>query len=84
MADSIFSIGYKDLGLLDKAEYFWNKQHVDNILPPFNTWAEGKNGGGCENFITAAGFLLQNVWAGWGNFNTYIYYHDGIIYYNTI
>eukprot|EP00056_Hartaetosiga_gracilis_P020296 m.18606 g.18606 ORF g.18606 m.18606 type:complete len:460 (+) comp8334_c0_seq2:55-1434(+) len=66
MTWSMFSIGYKDIGLNSIAEsYFW-ESFSNNINGDYLVWSEVIGGGGAQNFITGVGGFLQCLWAGYG------------------
>eukprot|EP01052_Picozoa_sp_SAG31_P046084 SAG31_NODE_8671_length_1410_cov_1.205187_2_plen_291_part_00 len=60
-----------DIGDVDAAAQYFRKGFEVFARPPFYTWHEGNDtdgsaGQGAPNLVTAAGGLLQSVWAGYG------------------
>jgi hypothetical protein len=51
MTWSMTSIGFRDVGNQSLADSYFAQSFAQNILYPFNAWAETINGG-CPHFIT--------------------------------
>ena len=71
MTWGIQSIVSLDIGDVDAAAEYFTKGYEVFTRPPFYTWHEGNDtdgsaGQGAPNLVTAAGGLLQSVWAGYG------------------
>ncbi|CAF3800527.1 unnamed protein product [Rotaria sp. Silwood1] len=64
MTWSIYSIGFTELGDLDKADQLFRRSYESYARPPFNT--ETQSGVGAVNFITGVGDFLQAVLFGYG------------------
>ncbi|XP_077977259.1 protein-glucosylgalactosylhydroxylysine glucosidase-like [Glandiceps talaboti] len=71
MTWGMFSIGWLELGELEKANAVFNRSFA-NIQEPFKIWTEISDGTGTINFCTGMGGFLQAVLFGYGGFRLYL------------
>ncbi|XP_078001372.1 protein-glucosylgalactosylhydroxylysine glucosidase-like [Glandiceps talaboti] len=71
MTWGMFSIGWLELGELEKANAVFNRSFA-NIQEPFKVWTEVSDGTGAINFCTGMGGFLQAVLFGYGGFRLYL------------
>lgn len=62
----MFAVNYGRIGEAAKADAFFQRGWVNNILGGMQLWHEVAGGGGANNFITGAGGFLQSVFALYG------------------
>ncbi|XP_070568257.1 protein-glucosylgalactosylhydroxylysine glucosidase-like isoform X1 [Ptychodera flava] len=70
MTWGMFTIGWLELGEIDKANSFFSRSFA-NIQEPFKVWTEVSDGSGAINFCTGMGGFLQAVLFGYGGFRLY-------------
>ncbi|XP_064618456.1 uncharacterized protein LOC135482416 [Liolophura sinensis] len=71
MTWGMFSIGWLELGDIDKAAELFTKSYELYTREPFKIWTEARSGIGAVNFITGMGGFLQAVYFGYGGVRIY-------------